>query len=119
MGVLAAYTHTWGLEELVVMFNYRGDESSKDKRCFAVQTTAQQHGGRPTFCRPAGSEEPVECNKPHEVAIRLDWSRGMLSVFVDGVEQVRDKEFNVTAPIRYAALYNWRSQASTAFADLV
>eukprot|EP00929_Paragymnodinium_shiwhaense_P063552 TRINITY_DN31748_c0_g1_i1.p1 TRINITY_DN31748_c0_g1~~TRINITY_DN31748_c0_g1_i1.p1 ORF type:complete len:357 (-),score=77.05 TRINITY_DN31748_c0_g1_i1:155-1225(-) len=116
---LAADTHTWGLEELTLMFSYRGDESAKDRRCFAVQTTVAQHGGKPSICRSEGSEEPVACNVPHDVAIRLDWSRGLLSVFIDGEQLVRDKEFNVTAPIRYAALYNWRSQACAAFADLV
>lgn len=112
--VLAADTHTWGLEDIVLLFNYRGDEGSLIKRRFSVQTTPTQKGGKPAICNMSPS-----CSRPYDVAIHLDWCKGVLSVFIDGTEHVREEQFDVAAPVRFAALYNWRACAASAFSDLV
>lgn len=111
---LAADTHTWGLEDVVLLFNYRGDDNPQDKRCFSVQTTASQHGGKRVVCRPTAEVSP---DRPYEVAISFDWSRGVMSAFIDGERLVADEPFNVANPVRFAALHNWRAGARTAFSD--
>lgn len=112
---LAADTHTWGLEDILLQFEYRGDDCQQDKRCFSVQTTASQHGGKRRVCRPSVEVSP---DTPYEVAIHFEWGKGVLSVFVDGDRLAVDEPFNVANPVRFVALYNWRSAARTAFSDL-
>merc|ERR1712232_394380 len=85
----------------------------RPSHCFAVQTHAAQHGGAPSFC-----DVPVEADRPYDVAVRFDWDRAMISVFIDGRELVREKAFDATHTIRYAALYNWRSSARAAFSEI-
>jgi hypothetical protein len=114
--VLAAGTHTWGLEDVVFMFQYRGDEGAKNKRCFALQTTPSQKGGKPAICEQA---QPVISDRPYDIAINLDWAKGTLSLFIDGVRQLSGEVFDVTAPVRYVAVYNWRAAAQTSLSELV
>lgn len=117
---LAAGTHTWGLEDVVVLFNYRGDDRRDHQRCFAVETKAAQHGGSPHFCKV---KPEVLRDRPYDVSFRLDWvggppGMGLLSVYIDGVEHVRDAEFNASLSVRIVAMHNWRSAARAAFSEL-
>mmetsp|Transcript_8474 Transcript_8474/g.16058 ORF Transcript_8474/g.16058 Transcript_8474/m.16058 type:complete len:353 (-) Transcript_8474:93-1151(-) len=119
---LSSDRFSWGLTDPVLVFTYRGDEG-KQRRCFVVQTGATQHGHPSYKC---GVDPEVVTDKPYEVAMYLDWKQRELSVFIDGFRQVdrvplkADKADPVHgSPIRFAAIHNWRSQARTAFSELL
>jgi len=113
---LAARQRTWGLADPVLTFNYRGDEHSQYQRCFSVQGGVAQYGDVSYACRP---EAAIEAGRAYDVAVHLDWDQAEMSVFIDGVAYVRKAAFRSTAPVRYVALYNWRSLSRTAFSELV
>lgn len=112
---LAAGQHTWGLSDPVVAFSYRGDERAQNKRCFQVQTGATQKGDVIHACESC----EVVPDRPYDVSIQLDWARSSMSVFVNGKRYVHDAHFKSSQGIRFAAMYNWRSGARTAFSDLI
>merc|ERR1719329_1235976 len=101
---LAGAQRTWGLEDVVFAFHYSGDERSKQKRCFVVQTGATQHGDS-SF--PVNLEPEIVADRPYEIAVRFDWAQGKASFFVDGVERVGQMPLKSTRSVRYAAMYNW------------
>mmetsp|Transcript_82930 Transcript_82930/g.130752 ORF Transcript_82930/g.130752 Transcript_82930/m.130752 type:complete len:348 (-) Transcript_82930:90-1133(-) len=112
---LSSQRHTWGLADPVLVFSYKGDETSQ-KRCFAVQTGATQNGDVSHTCNISPE---VVCDSPYEVAVYLDWSSSVMSVFIDGTQHVDRVPFKGFHPIRFAAIYNWRSRARTAFSELL
>mmetsp|Transcript_60090 Transcript_60090/g.143190 ORF Transcript_60090/g.143190 Transcript_60090/m.143190 type:complete len:359 (+) Transcript_60090:98-1174(+) len=113
---LAPSTHTWGLSEPVLSFSYGGDERSQQRRCFSVQTGAIQSGGvSHSFC----PDPEVVRDRPYAIAVELDWRRQCMSVYVDGMKHIHQVPFQPKGPIRFAAVYNWRSRARTAFSQLV
>lgn len=112
---LSSEQHHWGLADPLMVFGYRGDDGPPGcRRSFAVQPYAQ-HGSVPRFVRP---EPEVSGDRPYDVALHLDWRAGLLSVFVDGRLHIEAAPFNASGPIRYMAIYNWRSGARTAFSEL-
>lgn len=119
---LSGEQEMWGLSDPVLVFSYRGDDCSSNRRCFMVQTSlAQQcHGNDSRLqhaCYP--NQQPVDGSRAHEVAMNLDWNTGTMSVFIDGKQHVHGARFKPPSPIRYMALYNWRSGARTAFSELL
>lgn len=113
---LSGRRHTWGFQDPVLVFSYRGDEAGKQRRCFVVQSGATQTGDVSHKCNV---EPEVVSDKPYEVAMHLDWNAEELSVFIDGVRHIDAVPFKARSPIRFAAIHNWRSQARTAFSELV
>jgi len=109
----AGRTHLWGLSDLVLSFNYKGDESAQQSRCFAV-SGATPHPNH-AFC----PESPIQSDRAYDIAFKLDWAAGKMTVFVDGIETASGIDFGTREPIRYAAMYNWRSNARTAFSELI
>merc|ERR1719323_2753566 len=61
----------------------------------------------------------MPADHPYDIALRLDWAAGVLSVFIDGCKHISDVHFRTATPIRYAAIFNWRSGARTAFSELM
>jgi len=111
---LSGGQHLWGLADPVFVFNYRGDDCSSNCRCFTVQP----YSGYSTvshFVRP----QPEVEDRPYSVALHLDWDAGALSVFVDGQQHLCNVPFKASTAIRFAAIYNWRSGARTAFSELM
>lgn len=105
----------WGLSDPLLVFSYRGDDAPQDqRRSFAVQRWPDRMGS-PLVCSPGHS---VVCNRPYHVGFHLNWRAGVMTVVIDG-QQVLSTRFKNTTAIRYAAIYNWRSGARTAFSDLV
>lgn len=115
--VLAAGQQMWGLVDPIVSFNYNGHEHSKPEHhaCFAIQTGSAQKGDAPYLCRMEPAFLP---ERAHDVAINLDWKRAEMSVFVDGRLQICREPFKDQQPIRYVAIFNWRSGARAAFSEL-
>mmetsp|Transcript_23125 Transcript_23125/g.66717 ORF Transcript_23125/g.66717 Transcript_23125/m.66717 type:complete len:345 (+) Transcript_23125:98-1132(+) len=111
---LSGEQHLWGLADPVMVFSYRGDDCSSGRRCFSVQPYAK-HGAVPLFMQP---ESEVAGDRPYDVALRLDWETGMLSAYLDGKLCIEGVPFKASTPIRYVAIYNWRSGARTAFSEL-
>lgn len=107
----------WGLVDPIVSFNYNGHEHSKPDHhgCFAIQTGSAQKGDAPYLCR---MEPALLPERAYDVAINLDWRRGEMSVFVDGKLQICREPFKAQQPIRYVAIFNWRSGARAAFSEL-
>merc|ERR1712139_524189 len=98
------------LADPVLAFRYCGDERSQNRRCFAVQAGKVQ------------SQSVVLCDvscKPYDVAVWFDWDAKRMSVFIDGAQHLDNVPFEADQPIRYAAIYNWRSGARTAFSELL
>jgi len=117
---LASAKHTWGLADPILVFSYCGDEKAKSRRCFTVESAPSLESRTPHVCRGvAGAEYQAVSDKPYEVAIWLDWQREVMSVFIDGERQVDEVSFKGDNPIRFAAIYNWRSAARTAFSELI
>jgi hypothetical protein len=113
---LSSAQRTWGLADPILAFSYRGDEGSQNRRCFSVQTGAFQTGDVSHNCQIAPE---VTSSKPYDIAVHLDWSAKAMSVFIDGVRQVHGVPFKAENPIRFAAIYNWRSGARTAFSEML
>jgi len=113
---LSGEQRLWGMADPVLVFSYRGDDSSAQRRCFAVQPLPKQQGSP---LHTLKLEEEVSMHRPYDIALRLDWAAGLLSVFVDGRRHPGDVPFSTAVPIRYAAIYNWRSGARTAFSELM
>jgi len=114
----AGEQHLWGMADPVLVFSYRGDDCTSHKRCFVVQPSpagaaarSQSHYVRPT--------REVADDRPYDVALHLDWAAGALSIFVDGERLVDRVPLKAATPIRFAAIYNWRSAARTAFSELM
>eukprot|EP00927_Polykrikos_kofoidii_P067823 TRINITY_DN63264_c0_g1_i1.p1 TRINITY_DN63264_c0_g1~~TRINITY_DN63264_c0_g1_i1.p1 ORF type:complete len:397 (-),score=43.14 TRINITY_DN63264_c0_g1_i1:206-1339(-) len=107
---------TWGLHPQMLAFSYRGDDAKSGKRSFVLETEAVQNGGRPHIV-----EMPqISAGRPYNVAMRLDWSLAKVSLYIDGVQRLTDVPFcGESQPIRYVALYNWRSKARTAISELM
>ncbi|CAE7228520.1 ssuB3, partial [Symbiodinium sp. CCMP2592] len=108
---LSADRRTWGLQPLVFIFNYRGDDMQTGKRCFALQTqpvTGDLHVLQL-------EKDQIRAGVPYEVAVHLDWERGLLELFIDGTCVLRDIHFQVDLEPRYIGLYNWRSRAACGF----
>mmetsp|Transcript_23193 Transcript_23193/g.59164 ORF Transcript_23193/g.59164 Transcript_23193/m.59164 type:complete len:360 (+) Transcript_23193:45-1124(+) len=113
--------HTWGLQPLLLLFGFRGDDGPGPTRRFKVQTSSSPAAQGPAAWHSCGGEgaAEVESGRPYSVAIHLDWARGKLAVFIDGQEQLREVPFQNNAPIRFLGLYNWRSESRTAFSELL
>jgi len=109
----AGQQHRWGLSDVVLSFNYKGDESSQQSRCFAVSGSAPHPNH--TFC----PDSPVQADRPYDIAFKLDWVAGKITVFVDGIMKASGIDFGTRQPIRYIAVYNWRSNARTAISELI
>lgn len=62
---------------------------------------------------------PREVDHAYEIALRFDWDAGTLSAFVDGQTLAAGAPFSRTMPLRYIAVYNWRSLARAAFSELM
>lgn len=105
----------WGLRAPILLFSYRGGDSS-NQRGFLLETcSADGHlDGHP--CQLFADVSP---DQVYEVAIHLDWGSGELNMFVNGQVQVKSASFETRDPIRLAAIYNWRSNAVTAFSELM
>lgn len=112
----SAARRTWGLEDVVLAFQYSGDERSQQRRCFVVQTGATQHGDTSFACRV---ESEIVADRPYEVAVHFEWESSLMSVFIDGTRCVERVPFRADRSVRYAAVYNWRSGARTAFSELM
>lgn len=111
----ASGRHTWGLADPVFVFGYRGDDSApQHRRRFTMQTGASQYGDAVHTCQV----EP-RADQTYDIAVRFDWDRGFFWVFVDGRLCVRGVPLRVKSPIRFAAIYNWRSGARTAFSEML
>eukprot|EP00439_Symbiodinium_sp_Y106_P084357 s1339_g25.t1 len=112
---LSADRRTWGLQPLVFIFNYRGDDMQTGKRCFALQTqpvTGDLHVLQL-------EKDQIRAGVPYEVAVHLDWERGLLELFIDGTCVLRDIHFQVDLEPRYIGLYNWRSRAACGFSEIL
>lgn len=112
----AAAQCRWGLEDIVLGFNYSGDENAQRRRCFTVQTGATQNGGS---SMPIHVEPEIVANQAYQVSIHCDWASSAMSVFVDGVKYVDSMPLRTARPIIFTALFNWRSGARTAFSELM
>lgn len=114
----SAAQRTWGLEDIVFAFHYSGDERSRShqQRCFLIQTgsTQQGHDSHPIRIQPE-----IVADQPYQVSIHFDWAAAEMSVFVDGVQYLSGIPFRAAHPVRFAAIYNWRSGARTAFSELM
>lgn len=113
---VSAGRHTWGLEDIVLTFQYRGDEGASAKRCFAITTRPAQKGGKPILLN--NSVQEVLPDVPYDVAIHLDWVRMKTAVYINGTLEVANVKLEEVEPIRYVAMYNWRSGAKAAFSAL-
>lgn len=113
---LSPAQRTWGLADPILTFNYSGDERASQTRCFVVQTGSTQKGDKNYICRV---KPEITMDRPYEVAVHLDWRTSAMSVFIDGEQHVHRAPFRATEPVRFAALYNWRSGAWTAFSELM
>jgi hypothetical protein len=103
----------WGFTDPVLVFNYRGEATEQD-HCFSLQTEFDESVQK----RHVSQRLDVAGNRSFEIAINLNWEHRTASMFVDGVPHVSTVPFHGTSSIRYATLYNWRSSARTAFAEL-
>ncbi|CAE7555563.1 unnamed protein product [Symbiodinium sp. CCMP2456] len=85
------------------------------KRCFALQTqpvTGDLHVLQL-------EKDQIRAGVPYEVAVHLDWERGLLELFIDGACVLRDIHFQVDLEPRYIGLYNWRSRAVCGFSEIL
>lgn len=112
----SAAQRTWGLEDIVMAFHYSGDERLSQRRCFVVQTGAAQHGD---MSHPILELPEIVADRPYQIAMNFDWAAGVMSVFIDGVRYVHLLPFKAAHPVRFSAIYNWRSGARTAFSELM
>jgi len=112
----AAAQRTWAFEDIIFAFHYSGDERAQQRRCFVVQTGTTQQGDTSYQIR---LQPEVVADCPYQVAVHFDWTAAKMSVFVDGILHVDGVPFKATKPLRFAAIYNWRSSARTAFSELM
>jgi len=112
---LSGSRHTWGLSEPIFLFTYRGDDSTQYRRSFTVETSPFSQNG---FVHKMCPDDAVVADRPYDVALRFDWDRSVVSVYINGKQYVNRVPFSSAVPVRYAAIYNWRSEARTAFSDL-
>jgi len=105
---------SWGFTDPVLVFNYRGDATEQD-HCFSLQTEFDQSVEK----RHVSQRLDVSGDRSFDIAVHLNWEQKTATMFVDGVPHVSRVPFHGTSPIRYATLYNWRSSARTAFAELI
>lgn len=108
----------WGLRRPIIHFSYRGGDCNSNQHSFLLETCVAAGAGYmvPHACRPAGG---VRGGQAYEVAICLDWSRGTLSAYVDGERLLEGIAFEKEEPVRLVAVYNWRSNARTAFSEFL
>lgn len=111
----SSHEKRWGLQRPTLLFSYRGDDSTQ-QRCFMLETCAIDGRFKSHRCHLLGDMSPDEVYK---IAIRLDWAKGSLQVFINGRAHVQAAAFETAEPIRLAALYNWRSSAVTGFSELM
>lgn len=113
---LAAAQRTWGLEDIVLDFQYSGDERLQKRRCFVVQSGATQHGDSSHLIR---LQPEIVADRPYLVAVSFDWESAVMSVFVDGVQHLDRVPFKAERAVKFVAISNWRSGARTAFSELM
>lgn len=116
---LSSGIQSWGLQPLVLRFGYRGDDDLGRRRRFKVQTAVYADPHVQSQWHTCGEELEVEEGRAYDVAIRMDWSEGLLAVFIDGQQQLDEVPFPANDPVRDVALYNWRSDASAGFSELL
>jgi len=105
----------WALHRPTLLFSYRGDDSSR-QRCFMLETCSVDGHFKGHRC----PVEEVTADSVFKIAIRLDWSKGLLRMFVNGQQAFAEPvSFETDQAIRLAAVYNWRSDAVTAFSELM
>jgi len=118
---LSSHQHTWGLSVPTLLFRYRGDDVSSQRRCFMIEMYSPH--AQPSRCRLSAHAchvaDQVRADRVYQVAVHLDWSTGLLSLFIDGRMHLCRAAFDTSMPIRIAAIYNWRSEARTAFSELI
>lgn len=117
---LAEEQQLWGLTLPTLVFSYRGDDvgATGKRRIFLVQSYPE-HGGPTTNACSSTCSPCIVADKPYDIAVHLNWKLGHMSVFIDGKLEVASASFPATRPLRFAALYNWRSSARTAFSEFV
>lgn len=116
---LSSSQHTWGLADPILSFSYCGDEKTHQRRCFSVLAGNVKTQAQANLALPCYVEPEVVCDKPYDVAVWFDWNAKVMSVFIDGKRCLDRITFEADSPIRYAAIYNWRSGARTAFSELI
>lgn len=109
---LASGVKNWGLHAPSLVFSYIGDERQKSKRCFVVQGDAKSYASSRVVLAD------VESDTGYSIAICLDWASHTMSIWVDGERRMEKEPFNAEGSIQMVAVYNWRSAARTAMANL-
>lgn len=102
----------WGLHDPAVVFSYTGDERQKAKRCFVVQGDAKSYGSSRVVL------DDIKSDRAYSIAICLDWVSHAMSIWVDGEIRIEKERFTADAQLQTVAVYNWRSAACTAVANL-
>lgn len=115
--VLSADRRTWGLQPLIFIFNYRGNDMPWGKRSFALQTQAVPMTGDLHVLQLEEAE--ILASVPYEISVHLDWAQGLLELFIDGVRVLHNIPFQADLVPRYIGLYNWRSRASCGFSEIM
>lgn len=112
---LSADRRTWGLQPLIFIFNYRGNDMPWGKRSFALQTQPVTGDLHVLHLE----EAEILPRVPYEISVHLDWSQGLLELFIDGACVLHGIPFQVDLVPRYIGLYNWRSRASCGFSEIM
>lgn len=112
---LSAGKRTWGLQPIIFIFNYRGDDMQSGKRCFALQTLP--NSGELHIMEL--EQEQIRAGVAYEVSIRLHWGTGTLALFINGQKVLEAVPFQADLQPQLVGLYNWRSQAVCAFSEVM
>eukprot|EP00746_Dinoflagellata_sp_MGD_P001431 gnl/MRDRNA2_/MRDRNA2_102700_c0_seq1.p1 gnl/MRDRNA2_/MRDRNA2_102700_c0~~gnl/MRDRNA2_/MRDRNA2_102700_c0_seq1.p1 ORF type:complete len:338 (+),score=56.21 gnl/MRDRNA2_/MRDRNA2_102700_c0_seq1:75-1016(+) len=109
---LASGLKNWGLSAPALVFSYIGDERQKTQRCFVVQGNPKQYSSSRVVL------PDIKPDRAYSIAVCLDWTSHVMSIWVDGEQRIEKEPFNTDADIQMVAVYNWRSSARTALANL-
>jgi len=116
--VLSSMRTRWGLGHPTFLFSYRGDGSSIS-RCFFLETCIGPDGaGKIAGHRCLGLVD-IKNNKAYDIAVHLDWTKGRLSLYINGWLSLNSIPFDNEDPVKVAAVYNWRSSAHSAFSEIM
>jgi len=116
--VLSSKRTRWGLEHPTFLFSYRGDGSSHS-RSFFLETCIGPDGAGKITGHPCLSPVGVDSDQAYAIAVKLDWTKGRLAVYINGRLSITSVPFDNEDPVKVAAVYNWRSNAHTAFSEIM
>lgn len=116
---LCGNQHMLGFMDYILVLSFLGNDAARN-RCFALQTDAVSHFhvGASNLLHLGSRLDDTSATSPHDIAMHLDWKNKRVALFVDGALHIQYVPFNASEPVRFASIYNWRSDAVTGFSGL-